>query len=59
MERWNDLQKKYDESQELLGKVQRLNEELSQKITDLKELNTQLDYSWGNKCENLTRDREH
>ena len=58
MERWNDLQKKYEESQELLSKAQRLNEDLTQKMSELKDLNSQLDYSWGNKCENLNRDRE-
>lgn len=47
MERWVALQDKYEECQKHLQKQIAINEELNEKVVEYKELNNQLEYSWG------------
>lgn len=46
MERWQDMQKKYEESQAVITKQLTAIDEFSKKISDLKDVNNQLEYSW-------------
>jgi len=58
MERWSDLQKKYDDGQSLMQKYQQTIEDLSSKVTELKDLNSQLDYSWSEKYRQLEKTKD-
>lgn len=58
IERWTDIQKKYDETQGFLQKQIIMNEELTGKLQEYKELNNQLEYSWAMKYEGMVRDKD-
>ena len=58
MERWNDMQRKYEETSALLSRQMQVNEELNQNILRIKELNSQLEYGWGQKFESTVRDKD-
>lgn len=41
------MQRKYEDTVSLLNKQLQVNEDLSSNVLKLKELNSQLEYSWG------------
>jgi hypothetical protein len=47
MDRWQEIQRKYEEGQNVITKQLIVMDELNQKLTALKEVNNQLEYSWG------------
>lgn len=49
MDRWQEQQKKYDESQAIITRQLQAIDELNQKLSDLKDVNNQLEYTWGQK----------
>ena len=49
MERWQEIQKKYEESQDVINKQLSAIDQLNQKISALKDINNQLEYTWGQK----------
>ena len=49
MDRWEDIQKKYEESQAVITKQLAAIDELNKKISALKDVNNQLEYTWGQK----------
>lgn len=61
MERWQDIQKKYEQGQSVITKQLTVIDELNQKVNALKEVNNQLEYSWGNKYQEdiAKKDREN
>lgn len=46
VERWEDMQRKYEESQAKLSKQLEAIEGLNQQILKLKDVNNQIEYSW-------------
>ena len=49
MDRWQDIQSKYEESQDVITKQLAAIDELNHKISALKDVNNQLEYTWGQK----------
>ena len=49
VERWKDMQVKYEESQNIINKQLTVIEELNKNINSLKDVNNQLEFSWSNK----------
>lgn len=49
MERWQDMQKKYEESQTVITKQLLVIDELNTKVSNLKDINNQLEYTWSQK----------
>lgn len=49
VERWQDIQKKYEHSQGIVTKQITMIEELNEQIQKLKDVNSQVEYSWNNK----------
>jgi hypothetical protein len=49
MDRWQEIQRKYEDGQSVITRQLSVIDELNQKITALKEVNNQLEYSWGQK----------
>ena len=49
MDRWEDIQKKYEESQAVITKQLAAIDELNKKISALKDVNNQLEQTWGQK----------
>lgn len=47
--RWQSIQQKYEESQFVITKQLTALEELNQKVSQLKDVNNQLEYTWGQK----------
>lgn len=47
VERWGDMQRQYEDTVSLLNKQLQVNEDLASNVLKLKELNSQLEYSWG------------
>ena len=58
VDRWTDIQRKYEDTQTLLQRQLAANEELQGKLLDYKELNSQLEREWQQKYEKLQRDRD-
>eukprot|EP00347_Sterkiella_histriomuscorum_P016960 403351196 len=56
--RWNEIQHKYEETAALLAKQMQVNDDLNQTMLKMKDLNSQLEYSWGQKYESTIRDKE-
>lgn len=46
MERWQDIQVKYEESQAIITKQLKVIDDLNKQIVSLKEVNNQIEYSW-------------
>jgi hypothetical protein len=46
MERWQDMQKKYEESQTVITKQLLAIDEFNTKVSNLKDINNQLEYTW-------------
>lgn len=51
VERWTDIQRRYEDTQALLARQTQINEDLQAKLAEYKSLNAQLEYSWGHKLE--------
>lgn len=49
MERWQDMQKKYEESQTVISKQLLAIDEFNTKVSNLKDINNQLEYTWAQK----------
>lgn len=49
MDRWQEQQKKYEESQGIITKQLQVIDELNQKLSELKDVNNQIEYTWGQK----------
>lgn len=49
IDRWQEIQLKYEESQSMISKQQKIVEELNQQIHDLKDINNKIDFSWSSK----------
>ena len=51
VDRWTDIQRKYEDTQTLLQRQLSANEELQSKLLEYKELNSQLEREWQQKYE--------
>ena len=49
MDRWQEQQKKYEESQGIITKQLQVIDELNQKLSELKDVNNQIEFTWGQK----------
>lgn len=58
VERWTDIQRRYEDSQALLQRQTQINEDLQAKLAQYKSLNQQLEYSWQHKLEQAQLERE-
>jgi chromosome segregation ATPase len=58
VDRWTEIQRKYEDTQTLLQKQLAANEDLQTKLMEYKELNAQVEREWQNKYEQLQRDRD-
>ena len=58
MDRWTEIQRKYEDTQALLHKSLAANEDLQGKLLEYKELNAQVEREWKHKYEQLSRDRD-
>jgi hypothetical protein len=58
VERWKDIQVKYEESQNIITKQLGMIDQLNKNINELKEVNNQLEYSWANKYADDTKEKQ-
>jgi phosphoglycerate-specific signal transduction histidine kinase len=49
MERWQEIQRKYEDGQDVITKQLSAIDELNQKVNKLKEINNQIEFSWDHK----------
>ncbi|TNV86320.1 hypothetical protein FGO68_gene14015 [Halteria grandinella] len=58
VERWSDIQKKYEDSQAALARQAQINEDLQNKLSEYKMLTTQAEYSWQQKYQQAQQEKE-